>query len=62
MSQPDLSEQLDELARRYGNRFLLEPAPDDKLPEHGMRAVDAMRLIGRSWCSTASRCATWRPS
>ena len=32
--------------RRYGNRFLLEPAPDNELPEHGMRAVDAMRLIG----------------
>ena len=30
----------------YGNRFLLEPAPDNQLPEHGMRAVDAMRLIG----------------
>ena len=46
MSEPDLSEQLDELAGSYGNRFLLEPAPDDQLPEHGMRAVDAMRLIG----------------
>jgi glutamate decarboxylase len=46
MSQPDLSEQLDELATRYGNRFLLEAAPDERLPEHGMRAVDAMRLIG----------------
>ena len=32
--------------RQYGNRFLLEPAPDHQLPEHGMRAVDAMRLIG----------------
>src|SRR4026209_731928 len=46
MSLSDLSGQLDELAREYGNRFLLSPAPDDKLPEHGMRAVDAMRLIG----------------
>ena len=46
MSQADLAEQLDELARQYGNRFLLEPAPDNTLPEHGMRAVDAMRLIG----------------
>ena len=34
------------LATQYGNRFLLEPAPDNQLPEHGMRAVDAMRLIG----------------
>jgi glutamate decarboxylase len=41
-----LSEQLDELAFRYGNRFLLEPVPDQKLSEHGMPAVDAMRLIG----------------
>jgi glutamate decarboxylase len=46
MSQPDLTEQLDALARDYGNRFLLEPAPDSALPEHGMRAIDAMRLIG----------------
>ena len=39
-------EKLEELAAAYGNRFLLEPAPDNDLPEHGMRAVDAMRLIG----------------
>ena len=38
--------QLDALAREYGNRFLLEPAPDHRLPKHGMLAVDAMRLIG----------------
>src|SRR3954454_14750801 len=38
--------ELDALAREYGNRFLLEPAPDHALPEKGMRAVDAMRLIG----------------
>jgi glutamate decarboxylase len=41
-----LSEQLESFAARYGNRFLLEPAPDNRLPEHGMQAVDAMRLIG----------------
>jgi glutamate decarboxylase len=41
-----LSEQLDARAARYGNRFLLEPAPDQRLPERGMPAVDAMRLIG----------------
>jgi len=41
-----LSEQLEALAAQYGNRFLLEPAPDNHLPEHGMRAVDAMRLMG----------------
>ena len=37
MSQTDLARQLDELAKEYGNRFLLEAAPDDKLPEHGVR-------------------------
>ena len=41
-----LIEQLDALAAAYGNRFLLEPAPDNALPKHGMRSVDAMRLIG----------------
>ena len=45
-AQPLLSEQLDELAKQFGHRFLLEPAPDNQLPEHGMPAVDAMRLIG----------------
>jgi glutamate decarboxylase len=41
-----LIEGLEALAMTYGNRFLLEPSPDNELPEHGMRAVDAMRLIG----------------
>jgi glutamate decarboxylase len=41
-----LARELDALAQEYGNRFLLEPAPDHQLPKHGMRAVDAMRLIG----------------
>jgi glutamate decarboxylase len=41
-----ISRELDELAKEYGNRFLLEPAPDNELPKQGMRAVDAMRLIG----------------
>jgi len=41
-----LAEQLDSLAGRYGNRFLLEAAPDNELPHHGMRGVDAMRMIG----------------
>jgi glutamate decarboxylase len=44
--QGALLEQLDSLAQQYGNRFLLEPAPDNQLPEYGMRAVDAMRLLG----------------
>jgi glutamate decarboxylase len=42
----ELIEHLDSLAARYGNRFLLEPAPDDRLPDHGMSATDAMRLLG----------------
>jgi glutamate decarboxylase len=33
------------LASRYGNRFLLEAAPSTSLPETGMPAVDAMRLV-----------------
>ena len=41
-----LSEELEALAEAYGNRFLLEDAPDEHLPEYGMRSVDAMRLIG----------------
>jgi len=41
-----LTAKLEELAQRYGSRFLLEPAPDHKLSKYGMRAVDAMRLIG----------------
>ncbi len=42
----DLATQLETLAKAYGNRFLLEAAPDHQLPQHGMTATDAMRLIG----------------
>jgi glutamate decarboxylase len=43
----DLSgRHIDSLESRYGNRFLLEPAPDHKLPKSGMPADDAMRLVG----------------
>ena len=41
----DLSQHLEELAKAYGNRFLLEAAPDHQLPDHGMTATDAMRLV-----------------
>jgi glutamate decarboxylase len=34
------------LEGEYGNRFLLDPAPDDKLPKSGMPADEAMRLVG----------------
>jgi glutamate decarboxylase len=30
----------------YGNRFLVEDAPDGPFPELGMAALDAMRLVG----------------
>ena len=33
------------LAIRYGNRFLIEDAPDGHLPDTGMSALDAMRLV-----------------
>ncbi|WP_425953684.1 glutamate decarboxylase [Xylanimonas sp. McL0601] len=46
MSEADFIKRIEAVASQYGNRFLLEPAPDDRLPEHGMTAVDAMRLIG----------------
>src|SRR5438876_6682272 len=42
-----VTRELDAMAREYGNRFLLEPAPDNQLPKHGMLAVDALRLIGQ---------------
>jgi glutamate decarboxylase len=35
------------LAAEYGNRFLLEPAPDNSLPEHGMPSADALRLVNQ---------------
>src|SRR3989440_89021 len=38
--------RLDVLEARYGSRFLRQEAPAEKLPEVGMPAVDAMRLIG----------------
>src|SRR5918994_2114284 len=44
-TEPPAIEQLDALAAQYGNRFLLGAAPDERLPEHGMPGVDAMRLI-----------------
>jgi glutamate decarboxylase len=42
----ELSQELDALALRYGNRFLLEESPDHELPQHGTSANDAMRLLG----------------
>ena len=39
-------ENLDLIEARYGSRFLREEAPAEKLPDVGMPAVDAMRLVG----------------
>jgi glutamate decarboxylase len=44
--RPGLAARLDALDAQYGNRFLREPAPDDRLPQRGMPPTDAMRLIG----------------
>ena len=41
----DESARLD-AANRYGNAFLLSEAPDHRLPQVGMPAADAMRLLG----------------
>src|SRR5580693_772369 len=38
-------EQVERLEKRYGNRYLLEPAPDDRLPRIGMSAEEAQGLI-----------------
>src|SRR3989440_11132733 len=45
-TQPMTRHELDLMEVRYGNRFLLEDAPDHQLPETGMPALDAMRLAG----------------
>ncbi len=43
---PELTrEQIERLERRYGNRYLLEPAPDGRLPKVGMSAEEAQGLI-----------------
>jgi glutamate decarboxylase len=43
---PELTaSQIEKLESIYGNRYLLEPAPDHKLPKMGMTASEAMRLI-----------------
>jgi glutamate decarboxylase len=41
-----LSEELDARAAQFGYRFLLNPAPDNELPEHGLPSIEAMRLLG----------------
>jgi glutamate decarboxylase len=44
--QPELTRsQIEKLESIYGNRYLLEPAPDHKLPKRGMTAAEAKGLI-----------------
>ena len=43
---PELTRsQIEKLESIYGNRYLLEPAPDGRLPERGMSAEEAKRLV-----------------
>ncbi len=37
--------QIEALEGMYGNRYLLEPAPDNKLPKSGMTPEEALGLI-----------------
>ena len=68
INQPQLLEDLEALARDYGNRFLREAAPDNELPERGMTSTDAMRLIGEELIldgipmrNLATFVTTWSP-
>src|ERR1700742_1324628 len=36
---------IDELEQRFGNRFLQSDAPSEQLPQSGMPALDALRLL-----------------
>ena len=47
MSRPEelTRAQIEKLESIYGNRFLLEAAPDHKLPKHGMSAQEAKGLV-----------------
>ncbi len=43
---PELTrKQIESLVAMYGNRYLLEPPPDHKLPKAGMTAEEAMGLV-----------------
>jgi glutamate decarboxylase len=59
-------EPVDTHGDRYGNAFLLSDAPDHQLPDVGMPAVDAMRLLGEElvldgipWRNLATFVTTW---
>jgi glutamate decarboxylase len=44
METPDHRRELESL---FGNKFICEDVPSERLPDSGMSAVDAMRLIGQ---------------
>ena len=53
-------------AKLYGNRFLVEDAPDKEFPANGMSALDAMRMVdeelvleGDPWRNLATFVTTW---
>jgi glutamate decarboxylase len=41
----DAGGRIYELAAKFGNKFLIEGAPDNEMPKEGMPPVEAMRLI-----------------
>jgi glutamate decarboxylase len=44
---PDMTgRRIEKLEGAYGNRFRLQPAPDNRLPRSGMPAEDALGLVG----------------
>ena len=63
MSKPESPKEAEIL---YGNRFLVEDAPDNEFPASGMPALDAMRLVdeelvleGDPWRNLATFVTTW---
>jgi glutamate decarboxylase len=60
------SQNPEDAAKLYGNRFLTEDAPAKDFPESGMPALDAMRLVdeelvleGDPWRNLATFVTTW---
>jgi glutamate decarboxylase len=56
----------EDAALLYGNRFLVEDAPDKEFPQGGMTALDAMRMVdeelvleGDPWRNLATFVTTW---
>jgi len=43
----DAEDRIEQLASQFGNKWVCEDVPDNELPEQGMPAGDAMRLIGQ---------------